>query len=1012
MKNRYLLSTILVFIILSISVYAQTIANPSNFYGQEIQKVIDYLRSKGFILIADNIEFYLNNSLIIVQPLPGGQLGENNAKGGPVYLDPGLFPVPPPKGFDPSNPVHVEFMMSLAATLVHEKYHSEHHDIFDRIGGNGQEWTVGGNDMEFEAWSHMLNFLDDLIKKILEEANKPETSEEQRRKLIKTAKLLLSEKLSRLDDYEEKAYGPMLWNESELEKQKEDLEKLIEEWEKQTKENKSVKIKDVLKSVSLFEDSVLKLQKAAMENFDSKAEKNSQVYAIKIVDVVRTIKNLPPDKPISIALYLHLDTPTDLGIGMQKFYIEYKGIQSKIRIDPLAKSDKFQPDHYLEISNSILRGIYTSENPNERIKELFNSGHISLSDTKPIGRQFEETCGNSQLDRGEQCDYGYNCPNGMICSEICDCIYPGQGNPLPQQPVSEEDVFVAETAPNTGIFRALFSLLTNLFRQDKISMETAQDTGASPTPKKIQSEQETSLVFDEDYDADTASSSDDCYCGGQDQGNHRDCYRRFNDKAEKEGYRTPVVCDCSDGKCECSYCKEKRNREKKNVYVAETGENTGIFTTKTGANTGIFRAIFSLFKNLLETEEVPTKLTIEVKTGDEEVQDGVKCPGSYEDPNCYNFCQKNSVCEADPNNPGCYRCNAICANDEYYKDDNCAGLCIEGISKCIASEKNTDCYWCKPTCRIGEFYKDAKCGNLCSKDEQKCALTNPEGPCYSCQPIQKKVAFIVNKVDVSENYVLVSGTVNEAAQIKYVRVNDLFRGRTESYPLTFNKDRTEFTFKEKLELGRHILTIEADLVNGERMRIEPIAANVEQEKFTGTNTYKESNCLNACHKFQKCTPKEYPTGCYGCEAVCANDEYYNDTNCAGACTQGVNTCTKTSDVPCYWCKPLATSQFNFEFKDVDQDWKQVSSLTYGHKVHFIIASKSADVRQQLPITITITVSGKEVFKVKIPNDSVSYCRGADGCSIDGPLIDSSWQGSPLYVSAFDKNNKLLVEHKQ
>ena len=109
---------------------------------------------------------------------------------------------------------------------------------------------------------------------------------------------------------------------------------------------------------------------------------------------------------------------------------------------------------------------------------------------------------------------------------------------------------------------------------------------------------------------------------------------------------------------------------------------------------------------------------------------------------------------------------------------------------------------------------------------------------------------------------------------------------------------------------------------------------------------------------------------------------------------------------------MATSQFNFEFKDVDQDWKQVSSLTYGHKVHFIIASKSADVRQQLPITITITVSGKEVFKVKIPNDSVSYCRGADGCSIDGPLIDSSWQGSPLYVSAFDKNNKLLVEHKQ
>ena len=72
-----------------------------------------------------------------------------------------------------------------------------------------------------------------IFKKILEEANKPETSEEQRRKLIETAKLLLSEKLSRLDDYEENAYGPMLWNESELEKQKDIGIKIARSWQEQ-----------------------------------------------------------------------------------------------------------------------------------------------------------------------------------------------------------------------------------------------------------------------------------------------------------------------------------------------------------------------------------------------------------------------------------------------------------------------------------------------------------------------------------------------------------------------------------------------------------------------------------------------------------------------------------------------------------------------------------------------------------------------------------------------------------
>ena len=490
----------------------------------------------------------------------------------------------------------------------------------------------------------------------------------------------------------------------------------------------------------------------------------------------------------------------------------------------------------------VIDVVYSELKQTDRTSTISRDYLFELMDTKPIGRQFKELCGNSELDRGEQCDFGYDCPNGMICSDICDCIYPGQGNSLPQKNESQK-------------------------------------------------------------------------------------------------------------KYDLAYEPEKPQ--------------------------GLFARLFAMLRKFFKTERNPVKLIVEAKnTRDEVPQDNSKCPGEHDDLNCYNYCRKNSVCEANPDKAGCYRCNAICANDEYYKEDNCAGLCVEGVNKCVASDKNSDCYW--------------------------------------CQPISKKVAFVVNQVNVSQNYVLIGGNIEgNTNQIKYVMVNDLFQGKTESYSLAISKDKKQFTFKEKLGWGKHILTIEADLTDGERIRAKPVQANVEQEKCTGNNIYKEFDCLNACHKFQKCTPRDYPLGCYGCEAVCANDEYYNDPNCAGVCTQGVNKCeVSKEEVPCFMCKPLTNTQFNFEFKDVSQDYKQVSSLIYGHKVHFVVASNTADVRLQLPITIAITVKGEEVFKAKIPNDPVGYCRDATGCSIDGPVIDSSWQDSPLFVQASNKDGKLLVEHKQ
>lgn len=107
----------------------------------------------------------------------------------------------------------------------------------------------------------------------------------------------------------------------------------------------------------------------------------------------------------------------------------------------------------------------------------------------------------------------------------------------------------------------------------------------------------------------------------------------------------------------------------------------------------------------------------------------------------------------------------------------------------------------------------------------------------------------------------------------------------------------------------------------------------------------------------------------------------------------------------------------WEFLDIDRDWQRTDTLPFGHRVHLIVARDpqrdlSFDVRQYLPISLMLFVNGAPVWEGRVEGDANSVCRDATGCSIDGPLMSSSWQGKSLELIAVGRTGELLARHRQ
>ena len=107
-------------------------------------------------------------------------------------------------------------------------------------------------------------------------------------------------------------------------------------------------------------------------------------------------------------------------------------------------------------------------------------------------------------------------------------------------------------------------------------------------------------------------------------------------------------------------------------------------------------------------------------------------------------------------------------------------------------------------------------------------------------------------------------------------------------------------------------------------------------------------------------------------------------------------------------EPLPLGYFEF----LDEQYERTATLPSGAKVHIIVASTlgNPDMRTKMPIQLEFIVDGQIIWTGTIQGDPVLTCRGADGCSMDGPVIDPSWVKKKL--KATGKNGEILATYSE
>ena len=99
----------------------------------------------------------------------------------------------------------------------------------------------------------------------------------------------------------------------------------------------------------------------------------------------------------------------------------------------------------------------------------------------------------------------------------------------------------------------------------------------------------------------------------------------------------------------------------------------------------------------------------------------------------------------------------------------------------------------------------------------------------------------------------------------------------------------------------------------------------------------------------------------------------------------------------------------FEFIDLATGENMTNSAA--RQPHIIVASSgSPDIQNLLPITLRLTVDGQQVWTGTISGDPSVVCRGATGCSVDGPQIPGDFTN--LTLSAYDKDGMLIATFTQ
>ena len=107
----------------------------------------------------------------------------------------------------------------------------------------------------------------------------------------------------------------------------------------------------------------------------------------------------------------------------------------------------------------------------------------------------------------------------------------------------------------------------------------------------------------------------------------------------------------------------------------------------------------------------------------------------------------------------------------------------------------------------------------------------------------------------------------------------------------------------------------------------------------------------------------------------------------------------------------ATSQaaYNFEFFDFQTN-ASVTAFPFGRTNEIIIASQTQDVRNQLPINLSLKIDGNEKWTATIVNNPTQTCRGATGCSTRGPIVSDPGTSSYVELTAQVSGGQTLATY--
>jgi len=140
---------------------------PDSYEGKEIQKAADVMRGMGFDSEADNILQFLNGGKIKLDKRADKETrGYNDVFKGPIFLSPQMFypeRLRDGKGTDPASARDQHFLVDLALTIIHEKFHSEFQSWWRKDGGVKID--------EVEAYSEEIRVLDLFIVRLNQQCN-------------------------------------------------------------------------------------------------------------------------------------------------------------------------------------------------------------------------------------------------------------------------------------------------------------------------------------------------------------------------------------------------------------------------------------------------------------------------------------------------------------------------------------------------------------------------------------------------------------------------------------------------------------------------------------------------------------------------------------------------------------------------------------------------------------------------------------------------------------------------